>query len=222
MVDDTLRRLKMLVGAYRNEDGTIATVPDSRYIGKVSDDVNKYSRELVSFLLGSSFFCKETKMYIMDINSSYNSIAIKLFTEVNKRVNVSTIQSKVWNDKVKLVSKFGADMILDITAYNNKDNLGHYYKVLKDLSIKYGITNILSKVALDFPDTSCVSSIDGVTDDDFKEFISIIAPYCSKQRNFISSNLPLEWVAYCKHLLGDFNLTSKEEMQRQQLVDLIL
>ena len=134
-------------------------------------------------------------------------------------VNINTVKSKVWNDKKKIITDFGEDLFGDIIRYRDVD-MASYMDKLNRLQVKYNNVSILKNIDLNLrlDDTSINKSI---TEEEFQEFLGIIAPYSKRHKRFISDNIPRSMVGYAMYLLSNNMLFGDDLERKNTLLELL-
>jgi len=76
----------------------------------------------------------------------------------------------------------------------------------------------LSAIALKIPRAHPEAEL---SDNDYREIISIIAPYTRSHMQYISENIPLKSVGYIHHLLRSSDLSDLDQERKRALLDLL-
>lgn len=214
------KQLKELVHDFYS-DGEILDKPIGR-IGKkeLPDNIVRFLGDFVDLLLNSRMVCEETKIYISDVYITHEGIITEMESRGLGRPNKNTVQTKLWNDKGKIIKAFGEGMILELVEYRDISKLNQYRDSLNMVRAKYSKARLLSNIALKLPDTSNVKVTD-VDKESFEEFISIVAPYCKKHMAFISEQIPTNIVSYCKYILSSKDITEEDIENRNMLLEIL-
>lgn len=208
------KQLKETIANFVSESGDILDKPISikgrpMLIEKRRVD---FLRSFIDMLLNTRFISDTTKYYISNEYMTYAGVAKKFnITEKNA-------QSKTWYDIKKIKSIFGSKIIVDIENYKKID-LPTYEQKLAETMSKYANTRLFSNIALKIPDAPIRYKL---TDDEFDEFISIIARYSLKQMATISSELPLEPIGYIKYIMSSTLLNEKDKERKERLITLFI
>lgn len=212
------KQLKEVVTCfYRN--GELLDKPVGSIANKLDNDKEliDFFKQFVNLLVNTRMLCNETKIYITDMYITYKGVCDKLYEITGKEPNFSTVQTKTYADKVKILRYFGDSFLVDLIYYKDKNSLGYLTEQLEKAYAKYGNSNLLRLgLALKIPDSEEMK--DSLPDEQFKEFISIIAPYTKSQMQFIESNLDKDALAYCRYLLNNTSLKSEEEFEKRELL----
>lgn len=215
-----LGALKELVACY-TDNGVILDEPTGRLGSlKLNPDVKSFLKQVVVLLMTSRMLCDESKMYLSNRYITYSGVAKELKETKNIDANPHTVQTKIWYDKGKIIRFFGERMLIDLIDYGNTDKLSEYQKMLEEAQNKYANSGLLSSIDLNMPDTTGAEP-NSCDDEQFNDFIRIIAPYSKRHKEFISNNLPVSAVAYCKYLLDSPVLSEKELEHKEMLMELL-
>jgi hypothetical protein len=178
----------------------------------------EFLKKYVSLLLETKIISKTTKLYLFGTGSlrmiiqNYN----RTLSE-HEQINLNTAQSKVNYDKKKLESIFPDDMLSKVVFYRDTD-IGQYEKQLALAFSKYATkNNLMENLALKLP-SNLLNDI--LSDQEFDEIFSYIAPYCKSQMKYIQENLPAEEVGYINCLMSTQSLqgVDKERFERLQMI----
>ena len=201
------------------KEGKVLDSLTGRYIRKQLDaDRLKLMRDLTEFLMETDYISEESKIYLSVPYITYKGVVDEMYIRHNKIVNLSTVQSKIWYDKGKLVKEFGADMPLDIIEYTNKD-VKIYMDKLATLRLKVNKVNILDNVALDFPKETIYC--DSISDEEFEEFLDIIAPYTKKCMGNVVKNIDEKVLGYIRYITTHKCLNDTDKQRYADLKELI-
>lgn len=215
-----LGALKELVSCY-TYNGKVLDEPVGR-LGELNlkPEIKEFLYRFVVLIMTSRMLCDETKMYLANKYITYAGVADELKSKRKIEVNPHTVQTKIWYDKGKLIRFFSERMLLDLVEYGDTSKLPKYTASLEDAQRKYANSGLLNSIDLTMPSTEGVNP-ETCTDELFNDFIRIIAPYSKRHKEFISSNLPVSAVAYCKYLLDSPTLSDEEMEHREMLMELL-
>ena len=98
--------------------------------------------------------------------------------------------------------------------------MASYMDKLNRLQVKYNNVSILKNIDLNLrlDDTSINKSI---TEEEFQEFLGIIAPYSKRHKRFISDNIPRSMVGYAMYLLSNNMLFGDDLERKNTLLELL-
>lgn len=212
------KQLKLLIWDFV-VDGEILEKPLGRAVKNDLDSERvEFLRLFIDLLLNSNYMSEETKIYLSDRYITMEGVQLKL-EERGIDVNINTVKSKVWNDKKKIITDFGEDLFGDIIRYRDVD-MASYMDKLNRLQVKYNNVSILKNIDLNLrlDDTSINKSI---TEEEFQEFLGIIAPYSKRHRRFISDNIPRSMVGYAMYLLSNNMLFGDDLERKNTLLELL-
>lgn len=215
-----LKQLKGLVHDFYVEDKVLMEPVGRLSKKELPEDTIKFLSQFVDLLMNTRITCTETKLYISDLYITHRGIANEMELKGLGRPNTNTIQTKIWNDKAKIIKLFGEGMLLELIEYRNTSNLSHYNSQLSKAKEKYSNSRLLSNIALKLPDTTNIKTT-SVDSSEFDEFISIIRPYCKRHMSFISEQLPVEVVSYCKYILESKDVSDIDRDNRDKLLEII-
>lgn len=216
------KQLKELINCYVDKDGRVLTEPTGRIKEKGLDSsILSTLRRFVILLLDNKMVCEETRIYITDLYITYKGVADKMEKLYGTKPNINTIQTKLWNDKGKIVRYFGESMLVDLIEYQDIDKVEMYEDKLNIAYAKFGNDKILKNIALDIPESSG-EIVDDIEQERFEQLISVMAPYSKQHMKFISDNLDTEAIKYCRYILTSGGLSSKDKFNREKLMSLLV
>lgn len=214
------KQLKGLVADF-TENGEILKEPRGNTAKKgLNKDSKEFLTQFVDLLLTSRMLCDETKEYIKNPFITYAGVSDILSARDGREYNANTVQTKMWNDKNKVIKFFGERMLIQLIEYRDTSGLTEYKKSLEQAWNKYSKAKVLDSIALKLP------TIEGEVDTEngrelFQEFIGVIAPYTKKHMQFISSNVSIDAVAYCRQILSR-TCASDEDRKNKELLEELL
>lgn len=222
------KQLKEIVSDFMDTEGKILDSPKGKIIKKeLSDERIEFLKQFIDLLLNTDFVGEEYKVYISDRFITLKGVYERLkYEALNKgedesRVNFNNVKGKIWYDKNKITSIFSERVLIDIVEYDGSIEV--YIEQLNSLKIKYNQVNLLNNLVLDI-DTTLNTNIqikNDISDEEFKEFINIIAPYSIKHVKYISDNLPKDTLEYVKKILSTSIINGKDLERKEILLTLL-
>ena len=215
-----LEYLKVTIDDMVDNNGNIKALP-SGTTGRLNLSNNrlKFLSDLIRLLNDTDIINEETKIYI---NNRYISIRGSNM-EMNKRIGEGrhkiregTTRSRIYYDKEKLTKIFGESMFPDVLS--RRGSIAIYERILAEQYVKYcGSNNYRDNLIINIPE-DCMNSELG--DEEFDEFLTIIAPYSKNHIKYIEDNLGERASSYFNYLISMPNLGGihKQRLDRLRLI----
>lgn len=216
-----LAYLKQVINDMVDSNGNIRPMPTGT-IGKMNlpADRIKLLANLIRLLNDTNIITEETKIYINNRFITMEGVN----NEINKNKKGKNIRklkatySRIWYDKAKLEKIFGEDFFTNVLIRRDSD-ISVYEKIIAEQYLKYSNGGkYRQNLMLNIP-ADCINT--ELSDEEFEEFVSIIAPYVKKHVKYIEDNLNEEWRGYFNYLLCMPNLKGKDK-ERQERLKLLL
>lgn len=216
-----LRQTKDLYHAYYDTYGRPYTSP-IKVMGTTVErkDVDSFFRGYLDLVLKTKIISESTKIFIKSTSRSVQSVIDahnRSLEEQHLHISYATMQAMCLYDTKKLQRFFTDDMIskclfkkVDITPYLKAFSVAEAEYIKK--------SKALSAIALKIPRAHPEAEL---SDNDYREIISIIAPYTRSHMQYISENLPLKSVGYIHHLLHSSDLSDLDQERKRALLDLL-
>lgn len=208
-----MKMTKIIYRCFMDKDDNLYNKPLGRIAElKLEKGREDFLKEYIDFIMHSDIVAETTKIYI---RSPFDSVASSIvdynrtLSEVSKEINIKTAESNCNNNTNKLLEYFPDDMLYNV-IYSKNCDLDNYNKLL-DLAIaKKGKKNkILDNLMLKLP--AKVEIQDDLDQDEFLEFIKIIAPYCRQHMKYLEENIPHKAVGYLYYLISARQLEGKHK-----------
>lgn len=179
-----------------------------------------FLKKYIHFVMNSKVVSDTTKVYIRSAGSSVAGVfkTYNMGMPEPEQVNIKTAQAKIDYDRKKLLKYFPEDMLAKVIYYGTAD-MKDYEKRLNLAISQYGSKNkLLDNLLLKIPKAAIQ---DTLSDEEFNDFISIIAPYSRRHMQYIENNLPINAAGYINYLLSTPNLAG-EQLARQKILKELL
>lgn len=216
-----LRDLAHSVYDYENQK--FLEAPRGRLKSKqVGEEAFTRIKAFIEIINDTSLLSDETKTFIQDKDRTYDDVKEIMSKQYGKECNRSTIQSKTWADKNKVIRFFGTNVLREITSgKTDVERLRDIDATIEELRKKYAIKNKLSSLALPLGKIS--GKIREIEEGEFTDFIQIIAPYSKSHIKFICESIVPDVVEYARKILDtqDNQLQDKEKEHKKLLLDLL-
>ena len=215
-----LEYLKEVIDDMVDNNGNIKALP-SGTTGRLNLSNNrlKFLADLINLVRNTDIINEETKIYI---NNRYISIR-GANKEINNRlepgkpkIKEGTTRFRVHYDKENLTKIFGESMFVDILS--RRGDISVYERILAEQYVKYsGSNNYRDNLLIEIPENCMNSELD---DDEFDEFLAIIAPYSRSQVEYIEDNLGERASGYFNYLISMPNLDGihRQRLDRLRLI----
>lgn len=197
-----LAYLKDIVDDMVDSNGNIRTMPIGN-LGRRNLSTNriKFIADFLRFLNNTDIINRETRIYIENKHMSIrgvNEYLNKNIKDGEKLYNENTTVSRIQYDKNKLTKIFGQSMFFDVLSPNR--DISVYERTLVEQYIKYSNAEEYRKnLLLNIPENYVCTEL---SDEEFKDFMIIIAPYIRSQMRFIEENISEKACGYFNYLLG--------------------
>lgn len=199
---DILRMTREVYHCYMDGEGNlrdkgIGTIAKRNLDKRREEFLKRY----VTLIMSTKIVSETTKIYI---RSSLPSVASVInhhnqFVSENETINIKTAQSKIDYDTKKLL-RFFPDNMLNQVLSNRSCNIVDYEKRLNLAIAEYGKKNkLLDNLLLRLPKVNVQDSLE---EEEFKQFLNMIAPYFRKHIKYLEENLPAEGVGYLQYLMS--------------------
>ena len=209
-----MKQLRLIVlDMYK--DGVVLDTPIGKYIRKEMDESRvKLLVRLTELLMLTDYIGEESKVYLSIPYINYEGIVDEVYINSGKITNVNAVQSKIWYDKEKIVKEFGDSMPIDILEYTNRD-VKEYLDKVHNVWLKVEGKDILKNVSLKFDDET--EYCDDITDDEFEDFIAMIAPYTKKVRERVENSIDKHVLGYIRYISTRKDLSDTDRERYNEL-----
>lgn len=208
---------------YMDKDDNLYDNPKYRVVKQnIDEERESFLKEYIEFIMGSNIVADTTKIWI---RSPYESVASAIedynraLPRDKKKIDIKTAQSNRNNNTNKLLEFFPDDMLYNVI--HNKDcDLEHYNQLL-DLAVakKGKKNNMLDNLMLKIP--TKVEIQHNLPEDEFSDFLDILAPYFRKHIDYLQQNIPEKGVGYLYYLISSRKLEG-EHKERYDLLKKML
>ena len=213
-----LVKLKGIIPDVVDEYGNIRV----KHIGEVgklglSEGRVRTLNNFISLLKDTDVIVKETKIYIFNKYISMKGVNEEINKNSDKPIAYNSTVSKIQYDRLKLESAFGDSVLEDILYYN--EDISKYERIIAEqlLSVSTSL-DIKNNLVLELPE-DCVNT--EISDDEFLEFISIIAPYTKKQIKWVQENIDRRYIGYFNYITH-MPISSKKDKDRLEMITKML
>lgn len=212
-----LKDLKEIIGDLVDNNGNFRTLP----IGSVgrrrlSNNRIKLMQDIVRLLRDTNIISEETKMYVFNRHITIKGVNQAFMDKTGEFIKFKSTSSKIQYDKSKLEKMFTNRVFVDILT--NRD-ITVYERAVAEQFSKYSKNNLRDGLILDI-------SKDGInrelTDEEFQEFITIVAPYVKSHVEFISKNIDKRLSGYFNYITSMPKLNEVDKERLDMLKTLIL
>lgn len=216
-----LKHLKVVIADMVDENGNIRAIPISG-TGKrgLTNNRIKFIADLIRLVRDTNIINEETRIYIFNKSISIrgvNELLNKNIIDEDKKYKVNTTISKIQYNKTKLTKIFGESMFRDILS--NSIDISIYERVLSEQYAKYSNTDEMREnIVLNIPN-NCITT--EVSDEEFEEFIKIIAPYTKNHIEYIENNISNRLYGYFNYLISMPKLEGVDGSRRDILKKLL-
>lgn len=204
-----------------NYDGSLREKPIGflarRALGRHQDD---FLRRYIDLIMNSKIVGNTTKIYFRSVLPSVASVIKNhnLGLPEHEQINIKTAQSQINYDRKKLLKYFTEDMLTKVIGYKDCD-VTQYNKMLNLAIFDYNKGNkLLDNILLTLPK---VIVEDSISDDEWKDFIEIIAPFVKTHREYVESNLPEKSVGYLYYLMSTPTLYGKRKEHYKEIKEML-
>lgn len=215
---DTLGILKSIVDDFY-DNGILEEPLKRRIINDLDDKRVEALKKLVELVMETPFFNEEVKLFIGDYKINYNGVVDELTLKYNKEFNIRTVSSKINYMKSKFEKTFGNRMLLNLTLYT-RENIDEYIVKINNELDNFRRESVLDGIDLNFPDTSD-KIIKEVEEEEFSDFIDVIAPYTKKCKRIVEESIDKDVLAYIRNICTSTNLSDIDKERLEQLKELI-
>lgn len=185
----------------------------------VTDREFEFLKGLINLVMTTKMTSTNTKNYIKSHASSVGDYVrnYNLTVEKEKQLISGSVSANVDYDKNKLF-KFFPDNIIE-SVINHETDMNAYEKMLNNARSEFiKSRDMFNNLALNIPDNVACSTL---SDEEFDELISTIAPYAKSQMEYIIKNLTDEQIGYLNYIALGYNLRGKD-LERFRRVNCIL
>lgn len=215
-----LNYLKEIIHDMVDSNGNIRPIPVG-VTGRrnLPDNRIKLLSDLIRLLRDTDIISDETKIYI---NNKYITMR-GVNEEINNKMkgkekrHLKTTISRIQYDQLKLEKIFGSDFFVNVLVKGN--DISIYEKIIAEQYMKYSKKEDLRKNLIINIPKNCMNT--ELSDEEFEEFVSVIAPYVKRHVKFIESNLSEEWCGYFNYLMYMPNLKGKDKERFERLKTLL-
>jgi hypothetical protein len=188
------------------------------YVKKDLDEQRvKLMFDLTDLLMNTDYISEESKLYLSVRYINYAGMVDELYKATGKLSNESAIQSRVWYDKKKLVNDLGENIVLDTIEYTKQD-ITKYMDRISVIRLKVNKVDLLKEVSLEFPRE--VVYCDDITDEQFEEFLDVIAPYTKNCMKQVVSNIDENVLGYIRYITTHSIISETDKDRYNQLKEL--
>lgn len=186
-----------------DKNGNIRVIPIG-LVGKrnLPNENLKLLEQLIRLIMDTNIVTQETKIYISDVYitmAGVNRVINEMRKEKRlKKVKKTNTSSKIQYDQNKLEKIFGNDFFYNVLSSNK--NIEKYKKIIAHQFMRYSNSDkIRENLLINIPRDYMVTEL---SEEEFEEFLSIIAPYTKRQVKFIENNLNKNACGYFNYLLN--------------------
>jgi len=201
------------------KDKKLLDAPVGRYIRKeLDDDRLKIVKDLTELLMETDYISEESKIFLSTPYINYQGVVDEIYINSNRITTTNNVQSKVWYDKEKLVRDLGGELPIDVLEYTNRD-VRVYLDRIANLRLKINKSDLLKEVGLKFPKKTVYC--DNIDDEEFEEFLDIIAPYTKKCMSEVANGIDEKVLGYIRYITTHKNLSETDKKRYADLKELI-
>ena len=201
------------------KDKKLLDAPVGRYIRKeLDDDRLKLVKDLTELLMETDYISEESKIFLSTPYINYQGVVDEIYINSNRITTTNNVQSKVWYDKEKLVRDLGGELPIDVLEYTNRD-VRVYLDRIANLRLKINKSDLLKEVGLKFPKKTVYC--DNIDDEDFEEFLDVIAPYTKKCMGRVANGIDEKVLGYIRYITTHKNLSETDKKRYADLKELI-
>ena len=201
------------------KDKKVLETPVGRYIRKELDsDRLIIVRELTELLMETDYLSEESKVFLSIPYINYQGVVDEIYINSGRITNANNVQSRVWYDKDKLVKELGGDLPIDVLEYMSRD-VRIYLDRIANLRLKLSKADLLKGVELKFPRKTVYC--DSILDEEFEEFLNIIAPYTKKCMSKVANGIDEKVLGYIRYITTHKNLSDTDKKRYNDLKELI-
>lgn len=183
-------------------------------------DAVKFLQDYILFVMSSKVVSNMTKIYIKSSSGSITAAIRSHNQGVNEaeQINVKSAQSSIDYSRKRLLTFFPDDMLVNI-IYSTNTNIIDYRHRLNIAKMKFNKEESLSDMVL--LKLSKSSFCTYVSDEEFNEFVSILAHYRRNLAKEVEDKINDDAVGYLNYLQTSIVLTDIDEKRLRQLRDLL-
>jgi hypothetical protein len=179
-----------------------------------------FLKKYICFVMTGRMVSDTTKIYIRSAGSSVAE-AFRLHNTglpEEQQINIKTAYAKVNYDRQKMLKIFPEDMLTDVATRKNPD-MSRYEKLLNLAIARYARkSRLLDNLALRIPRSTLNETL---TDDEFDELYSIIAPYSKHHIRAVEAALPEKMSGYLNFLVSAPDLEGEHFERFKRIQDLL-
>ncbi|RMC97798.1 hypothetical protein D9O40_14310 [Clostridium autoethanogenum] len=199
-----MKMTKIVYRSFMNKDNNLFDKPFRRLAElELEKERQDFLKDYIDFIMHSDIVAETTKIYI---RSPFDSVASSIadynrtLPEGIKSINIKTAESNCNNNTNKLLEYFPDDMLYSV-IYSKNCDLEHYNKLL-DLAIakRCKKNKIFNNLILKLP--TDVELQDSLDEDEFSDFVKIIAPYLRTHIKYLEENISCKAVGYLFYLIS--------------------
>lgn len=210
---DFCKRLKKVVSDFYL-DGAILENSVGDYI-KSSTPSNRVRvlKKIVKLVMTTSFVDEYTKLYLSNKNYSYQKVTDILNERTGSNLSVNQVKGKIWHNVRKVSNLLGAESLKLIINYRDND-ISIYEEIVDRELVKYR-KNIQGGILIDIQSQEFRETL---SEEEFKEFVSIIKPYTVQGVKESKSKLTKEMLQYMNHLIANSDSLDGNDLKRYNLL----
>lgn len=204
---------------YDTSNKKVYAEPKGRYIKK---ELNKNQiralKDITRVVMCTDIVSDTYKQYLLMRYGTYKDLADEIEVKCGASFNTSTLQSRVWTNRNKLVQLYGDKCISNIIMYNKF--IDKYNAISREILFKYvGDENILNSLCIKID--SNVASCNSITDEQFDDFVDMILPYTKRTVKYLLESLDKDVIGYIKYLMCTSDLSDTDFSRYDRLRKLI-
>lgn len=218
--DSFTSQLKDIIADFYDADNKkVYDEPKCRYIKK---ELNKNQiralKDITRVVMCTDIVSDTYKQYLLMRYGTYQDLADEMELKYGANYNTSTLQSRVWTNRNKLVQLYGDKCLSNIILYNKF--IDKYNAISREILFKYvGNNNMLNGLCIKID--SDVASCDNITDEQFDDFVDMILPYTKRTAKYLLESLDKEVIGYIKYLMCASDLSDTDFSRYDRLREII-
>ena len=194
------KQLKVLVSEC-TANGVLLDRPKYKsFTDKKDKTRDEVAIKLCKLMLETTYFCIDTKMFIKDIYISKTDVANEL-SKLGIDTIRNTVATRIRTDLKKFEKDFGNKVIVNLFEASDSVEIENYLYTLNLLEYKDAVKCELDNFRKLFIPLGEDDGGSGVSEDELKEFLSVVRPYTDSYMKSIEVKLNRKTCFYVRRLL---------------------
>lgn len=219
MENNVIKQLKGLIAdVYDKKEEKVSDSCSGRYALLKEDSTREEAAILLAHvLLDTGYFSLTTRLAIISLYSTCQSVQNELRIKYNKDYTTNKIYQDWYRDKNKFISDFGDDFVVNLTTYKERD-ITEQCKKLRELYDSGIGDGIYDNCILPLKVNAYLYDVD---DSEFDRFLKIIRPYVKVNIEDVKESLNSDVLAYVRYLVTHDNISETDRVRLEKFQKLM-